>query len=524
MFALLYLYFHILFNEYHKKFFSKSTAFGAVLILVLSLFTIGIGFSVGFMVNYIRLHPELDSGNPYYFARIIFLELVFTLIIIKMSGSRVLKQITLNTLKIFPIPKRVIFLFDINIGILDFVSLFFAVFLLAFISGAGGFSISFSTGIIFILFILSLLYFVHVLGELLRSITKFINSLPKIRTTLFLITSLILIYIFVLKGLDLTSVVINNPLSWNVGSVFSLTIFNEDHWLYNVIILNILFSIIGLIFAILIKIIHDNLFSVHTIQIAPQVKKKKLQLINNVSIFPAKLQPYFEKDIRYIFRSSHALSAIILELLLLVFVGYMHFTNAKFYDKVYFPAGFIITIPIMIWDFLLSNSWGLERRGFGFYLYSNVDYKILLQSKNLSFIITRMPVIILISLFLSIIFSFKYLPIFILLYIISNILSLSFSNIVSIKNPFPVDFKESSMSQKKQQSFSMIGFIGLMIYLILPAAILFMLYKLGAGLVFYSIILALLFLLIILYKKMTLYSSVLLFKQKEIIYKKLVKI
>lgn len=125
MFALLYLYFHILFNEYHKKFFSKSTAFGAVLILVLSLFTIGIGFSVGFMVNYIRLHPELDSGNPYYFARIIFLELVFTLIIIKMSGSRVLKQITLNTLKIFPIPKRVIFLFDINIGILDFVSLFF---------------------------------------------------------------------------------------------------------------------------------------------------------------------------------------------------------------------------------------------------------------------------------------------------------------------------------------------------------------------------------------------------------------
>ncbi len=524
MFALLYLYWRILFNEYHKKFFSQSTAIGAVIILVLSLFTIGIGFGVGFLVNYIRLNSELDSGDPYYFARIIFLELVFLFIIIKMSGSRVLKQINLNTLKIFPISKQVIFLFDINIGILDLVSLFFAEFLLGFISGTGGFSISFSTGIIFILFILSLLYFVHVLGELLQSIIKFLSSLPKIRTTIVLITSFVLIYIFVIKGLDWRSVVINNPLSWNVGSVFSLTIFNEYHWIYNVIVLNILFSIIGLIFVISIKIIHANLFSGHTIQNAPQVKKKKLRLIKNVSIFPVKLQPYFEKDLKYIFRSSRSLSAIILELLLLVFIGYMHFTNGKFYDKVYLPAGFIITIPVMIWDFLLSNSWGLERRGFGFYLYSNIDYKILLQSKNLSFIIARIPVIILISLFLSIIFSFKYLPVFILLYIILNILSLSFSNIVSVKNPFPVDFKESPMSQKKLQSFSMIGFIGLMIYLILPVAILFMLYKLGTGLVFYSIILVLLFLLIILYKKMTLYSSVLLFKQKEIIYKKLVKI
>lgn len=524
MLALLYLYWRILFNEYRKKFFSKSTAIGAILIIVLSLFTIGIGFGISFMVNYTRLHPELDSGNPYYFARIIFLEVVSLFIIIKIYGSRVLKQINLNTLKLFPIPKQVIFLFDINIGILDFVSLFFVEFLLGLISGAGGFSLSFSTGIIFTMFIISLLYFVHVLGELLQSITKFFSSLPKIWTTIVLITSFVLIYIFVIKGLDWRSVVINNPLSWNVGSVFSLTIFNEYNWIYNVIVLNILFSIIGLIFIILIKIIHANLFSAHTIQNTPQVKKKKFGLINSVSIFPTKLQPYLEKDLKYIFRNSHALSAIILEALLLVFIGYMHFTNGKFYDTVYFPAGFIITIPVMIWDFFLSNSWGLEKSGFGFYLYSNIDYKILPQSKNLSFIIARMPVIILISLFLSIIFSFKYLPVLILLYIILNILSLSFSNIVSVKNPFPMDFNESSMSRKKQQSFSIIGFIGLMIYLILPAAILFLLYKLGAGLVFYSIIIVLLFLLIILYKKMTLYSSVLLFKQKEIIYKKLVKI
>ena len=157
-------------------------------------------------------------------------------------------------------------------------------------------------------------------------------------------------------------------------------------------------------------------------------------------------------------------------------------------------------------------------------MYSNVNFNGILLSKNVSFLLVRLPVILLVSLVMSILFSFKYFPVIILLYLILNFTSLMFANIVSVRNPYPVDFKESSFSQKQQQSFSMIGFIGLMIYLILPAALLFTLYKLGAGFIYYSIMIVILTLLFIFYKRMISYASSLLYKQKEFIYKKLIKI
>jgi hypothetical protein len=103
-------------------------------------------------------------------------------------------------------------------------------------------------------------------------------------------------------------------------------------------------------------------------------------------------------------------------------------------------------------------------------------------------------------------------------------MSLSFSNLVSVKNPFPVDFKESSMSKRQQQKISWVGFLSMMTDLILPAGILFMVYKLSLGLLTYSIFAVLLILIIVFYKIMVSYSSSLLNKQKEIIYKKLIKI
>lgn len=521
--SLIFLYWHILLNEYRKKFFSKNTLFGVVIVVFISIVVLSFGYFLGLLVNYSRMYPELDVGDPFYFIRVLFIEVIFLFLLLKISGSRVLKQINLNTLKLFPVTKSIVFLFDINIGLLDFVSLFFTEFLLAFILSTGAFSISFSTGIIFVLFIISLVYFVNVLGELLQSIIKLLSSLPKIRTTIVLVIFMVVIYFFAIEHLEWKPLVINNPFSWNVGSIFSLTILKEIHWLYNVIFLNTLFSIFCSLLAISIKIIHANLFSAHIIIKRISHKKSKIQLNSLLSFFPKMLQPYLEKDIKYIYRSSRSLSAIIFELIFLVFVCYMYFTNSKYYDTVYFSAGFIITIPVLMWDFFLSNSWGLERRGFGFYLYSNIDFGKLPQSKNLGYIIARLPIMILISLTLSIIYSFKYFPVIISLYIILNLLSLSFSNIVSVKNPIPIEFKESSLAEKKQQKISWLGFAGLLIYIVLPVLILFILYKIDTGIIFYSILLAILFMLIILYLKMTHYASRLLYKQKETIYKKLIK-
>lgn len=524
MISLFYLYKLILINEYRKKFFSKDTFVGVLIIVSITILSISFGYFLGQVVIYTQIHPELNLGDPFYYVRLFFLEAILPVIMIKSAGSRPLRQININTLRLFPVTKQSIFLFDINIGIFDFASLFLVEFLVTFIFSAGGFSISATTALIFILFILSLVYFINVLSELLFSIIRFLSSLPKIRTVIVTIIIFILIYSFAIKHLDWKSVIINNPLSWNVSSVFSLTIFNESHWLYNNILFNIFSSLIALLLTISIKIIHANLFLGHTVQKRKASKENKIRLNSFLNIFPLKMQPFLEKDIKYIYRSSRALSAIIIEFLFLVYICYMHYTNGTHFNKIYFPAFFLITIPVIMWDFFLSNSWGLERRGFGFYLYSNIDYNELEQSKNLAFIIVRSPIIILISLTFAIMFSFKLLPIIIILYTILNLLSLSFSNIVSVKNPIPVEFKESSFTEKKQQKISLIGLVGLFLYMLFSALIVFMFYKFGPGLIFYSVIFFILLSLILFYKRMTSYASVLLFNQKETIYKKLIKI
>ncbi|HED08011.1 MAG TPA: hypothetical protein ENI57_07845 [Ignavibacteria bacterium] len=524
MLSIFYLYWRILYNEYRKRFFSKSTLFGAALIIFLTIFSVGFGFALGFLVSYTRLHPELNAGDPFYGIRLVFLQMIGSVILLKVTyNARTFKQLNLNTLRLFPVTKSTIFLFDINIGFIDLISLYLMEFLIGLIAGAGGFSISIYTAIVFLIFCFSLVYFVHIISELFQSIIKLFSYLPKIRTTIVVLLTLILLYFVFIKELTWEIVINNNPLSWNVSSIFSLTIFHQNHWIFEIILLNIIFSIIGLVFIISIKIIHANLFSAHILKKTQEVKKAKIQLSRLISFFPEKLQLYVEKDIKYLFRSSRSLTAIIMEVMLLVFVGYMYFTHGKYYNSIYLPVAFVITFPVLIWDFFLSNIWGLEKQGFGFYMYSNVNFNALVISKNISFLFVRLPVILLISVVLSTLFSFEYFPVIILLYLILNFTLLMFSNIVSVRNPYPVDFKESSFSKRQQRSFSLLGFIGLMIYLILPAAILFILYKLGTGLVFYSIMSVILILLFIFYKKMVSYASSLLYKQKENIYKKLIK-
>jgi len=523
--SLLYLYSRLIINEYRKKFFSKNTLFGAAFLIFFSIFALGIGFGLGYLFNYSHLHPLAGEKFTLYKIKFMLAEIVFPTIFIKSSSrTQFLRKLNLSSLKLFPISKFKIFLFDINSGFFDLISLYLAELLLGLIAGAGGFSLSINAAVILVINSISLVYFFHLFCELLHSIIRLLSSLPKIYTTIAILIIASFVYMFVLKDISMRSLVNNNPLSWNVGSVFLLIIFNKSHWLLTIILFNVTGSLICTVLIIIIKTFHEKLFSAHIIQINTKIRSKRLQLPNIALIFPQRIQPYLEKDLKYILRSSRSLSALIIELLMLVFVGYMHFSHSNSYNHFYFPAGFIIIFPLMIWDFFLSNCWGFEKKGFGFYMFSNTDTGSLTPSKNLSYILVRFPVILIETLALCVLFSFKYLPLILFLHIILILMSLSFSNLVSVKNPFPVDFKESSMSKRQQQKISWVGFLSMMTDLILPAGILFMVYKLSLGLLTYSIFAVLLIVIIVFYKIMVSYSSSLLNKQKEIIYKKLIKI
>ena len=480
---------------------------------------------MGYFIRFGFSHPAaLGNDNLFHLSRIFFIEIVIPVLILKSSGMRALKQLNLNTLRTYPVANSTLFFFDINTGLFDFTSLYLFEFLIGLIAGAGGFSISIPSTLVFLLFIVTFVYLIQILGELILGIKMLFSALPKGRTLIIVLILLATFYFLFINKLSWKGVLNNNPLTWSVNSVFSFTLFKESNWLYNIILLNVLFSVIGLLITIITRIFQTNLLTSHVLKKKSKIKKRKLQLFDFISLFPSGLQPYLRKDVKYIFRCSRSSGAIILELLLLVFVGYMHFTKSASYTRFYFPAGFVITSSVVTWDFFLGNQWGYEKKGFGYYLFSNVDFNNIILSKNVSFLLVRLPSVLLISIVMCFFFSFKYFPVMILLYLIANVTLLTFTNVVSVKNPFPVELKESSFSKRQPHSFTWIGMIGLVIYMLLPASLLFTLYKLGTGIIIYSIMLSILAILLIFYKNITEHASTLLIKQKETIYKKLIKI
>jgi hypothetical protein len=242
-----------------------------------------------------------------------------------------------------------------------------------------------------------------------------------------------------------------------------------------------------------------------------------------VFLFPSRLQIYIEKDLKYLLRNNRSLGAIIIEFLLFIFIIYMHITNVERYQDFYFPVFFITTFPTIVWDFFLNNYWGTEKAGFGLYLFSNVELNSLILSKNLSFLIIRIPLIFFLTIGMSIIFSVKYLPIIVLLYFSLTFISLSFSNIVSMNNPYPIELKENPFSHKQQQKFSIIGLLGLLLYIIVPTVILMIIYIIDIHLQSYLILIVMFLLILFLYNRTLKYSLSQLEKQKEIIFLKLVE-
>lgn len=125
---------------------------------------------------------------------------------------------------------------------------------------------------------------------------------------------------------------------------------------------------------------------------------------------------------------------------------------------------------------------------------------------------------------MGVIYSFKFIPVIFILYAISALMSLSFSNVVSIKTPYPVELKESPFSRNRPKNISLIGLLGLISYIVIIGGLIFLLYEINTGVLYYSVILFVLVLSLFFYQRMNTLSAGLLNKQKEIIHKKLLKI
>lgn len=223
MYPLFYLFRRILVNEYKDRFFSKNIFAGIIILTILSLIFIAYGYFLGYLVIYSINHSELKLGDPFFDVRQSFCFFSGAIILSQvLSPLKFIKQLNLNTLKTFPLSKPSIFAFDIFTGIFDYRYLFLAELLLSLIVGAGGFSISFTNSLILLLLSLSLIILIHLIIELFQSLILLLKLFSIFKVMLAIIVSVIIIGNLFFKKISWIIIVNNNPISWNINSIFSL--------------------------------------------------------------------------------------------------------------------------------------------------------------------------------------------------------------------------------------------------------------------------------------------------------------
>ena len=525
MYSLFYLNWRIIINDYKERFFSKSILAGAIILIFLSLFFIAFGYFLGYAVIYSYSRPKVKLGiDPQQVTQMLVIMAGIIVITNAFSPLKYLKQLSFNTLKIFPLRKSVIIAFDIVSSIIDIRLLLFFELIISLTAGAGGFSFSLIYTLLLLLMSVTTICFIHMFTELIKSIVKVLGSILNLKIIILLAAAFLLGYLFFIKNVSWEFLLKDNPLNWSIDSIFSYSLFNNGQWIYKNILINIISSLALFPIVFEVRVLHDRFFSLKDIPEQPVKKEKLIKPSRIISMFPENIKLYLEKDIKYIGRSSRSLIAVLLEVTILFVLCYLRLTHAKMSDNIYFILGFVVISPVMIWDFYLSNYWGFEKSGFGFYLFSNTDLRYAIISKNISFILIRSFTVIFMSLIVSFIYSFKLFVPIIILNLILNLVMLMFSNIVAVKNPYPVDLKENAFSQTQQAKFSLIGFIGLLTYLLIPGIMIFIFSKTGAGIIFYIVSLVIMTVCILLYFILLAYSTKLLNEEKTIIYKILVKI
>lgn len=514
------LYYRIILNEHKKMFLSKNTLVAILATVLSSLFFIAFGYFSGFIVTYSKSHPELTEIIPRLKQSITLLPIGFIIIKI-IIPSRFLKQLNLNNLRLFPVKHYMIFIFDIIVSLFDIRYFFIAVLFIAFNVGTGSLFTSIPISFTLIIIIFFIVLIIHLVIEFIQSAIKLSGAFSKYKiVTIILITTVVLIK-YNYKFLEIAN---NNIFSWNINALFSLALFDKVKGLNAVIMWDAIYFVIGLMLVVYVKLLHVFIIISHKSKKILISQEKPVTLIKLLYFLPDKILPYIEKDIKYLTRSSRSIMPIFLEILTPCIIYYFHFHSMQPLNTIYYAIGFTIVLPILIWDTYLNNIWGFEKKGFGLYLFSTADYYQMLLSKNLSCLFIRLPIALLIGISLSFLFAERFIYVFLVLYFILNLVHITFANIVSIGSPSPIDLKENVFSQSQASNFSTVGLIGLLIFFAVFLLFALIIYKYGIGQIFYNISLTIFFTSIIIYNRMLQYSSSLLYKQKEIIYKKLIRI
>ena len=472
--TLFYLQLSIIRNEFRKDDTFKLVHLILVLLIPLFLFSF-FGYSIGYLIKYSHnLGNELNLKVLFYSLN----TLIFVLMISNIfSRRKILKQITYRNLRFMPIGLFLFLSVDFVFSFFNKINLFLISLLLGLIVG-----ISSSNEFFFLLFfiVLTLILLIHLFVELADAIINIVRSRATIFYLVLGITIAIFIFIYQSKLEQITSI---SPIGLSINTIVYFPSSNSISIVLNSIFNNIIYFVIGSLVYFFVKWLDFLLVTKNITQNTSPIKISKK--ITSINIFNEELSAFLLKDIKYIIRSSRPLSQIIFEILVvIIFVLSYHYNLNIFPHNIYVTLFIAIILPVLLWDFYLSNQWGLEKKGFGFYLFAPVTYYKMILAKNISYFIIKIPVLIISTFLFGYFISIDIFPYVIFLQVIINLLLIIIANYNSIRFPFPTDLSENLLSKNSPNTrFSMIGFLGLLLILLFSSTLLFIMWKLSESII-----------------------------------------
>ncbi len=489
-------------NDYSNRGFIKSI-----------LFYLFLSFGLGFILSLPFHLPNklMENINLFELLKKFFTYFFILMIILKQfNEGQLVKSFNITNLLYYPVPLYIIILVDAVIKFLNR----YTIFTIGLILGHSWlflFNGTFENIILLINIAIIFVFIFHLLSELLHSLIYYFSFLPKFSLILSIGT-----LAFVLYKLRFP-IIENNPVSSTINSIYNLKSL-DNSLLFQSLLINILWLALLIMITYYLK---SKIVFKYSKRSKPYFITKN-KLFNVIELFfPEEKAIIIMKDIKYILRSTRGFINMIVEFFYLVLLLYLYSRsggNLKFYT-----ATFLSTFSTYIWENYLSNQWGFEKSAFGLYLIAPVKPKFLILSKNISFLILKLPFIILNCLLISSLFNFRFIMHLFILYIIINLVLLMFVNKVSLKNCQPMDLNEKLFSRRSKENFSFLAFAGLLTTFIIAIILTVIL----AILPFFEALIAFLILFIltiIIYFNLLNHLSNFFTYSKEKIYRKLIEL
>lgn len=467
--TLISLQINLIRNEFTKDNLLKPIfSFGSLLLLMVVFG--GFGYSLGYLMIYSnKIKPAIDSIA---FLRSIEMLIVLLIIANLFSQRRCYKQLTYKHLRFMPLQLYVLIGVDFLFSSFNRINLFIASLLIG---------LSFCTSSIDIFFLLkfilifTLIAVIHLFVVLVDSVFNILRTHIKLRYMILITSVIIVLTLILLPQIKIENAISESPIGWSTNEIVLVNSEISFPIILQSILINLICLFCGSLIYILVKLYDYALITKNSKTISPKFGLFNIAL--KILEKDVELFGYLSKELKCLIRSNRTGSQIVFELFFVVLIVYNYYFNLNIFPRnIYFQLFLAIVFPVLLWDFFLSNQFGLDKKGFKFYLYSPIDFKKLILSKNYSYLIVKIPTLILSSILFSYFIDIKLLPFIILLQLIVNTLMITIGNYNSIKYPSPSDVSENILSQKSPNRFSMIGFLGLLFVLIFSSFLLFLLW------------------------------------------------